>query len=104
MSIKKNMNQNKDEKFEKATKASNELLKILKELTIWKIGKFDRQLEEIKETLKENDSDYSARAFMFEELMSIPRYKKMDKLDKIKIAMKIGSLDTSDLSYCKKAN
>ena len=75
---------------------AQKLLSILKDFTIWKIGKFDNELKEIKDVLKE-DKGYTVRMSMFEELMKLPKYEKLDTSEKIIIAMKLGALDFSDV-------
>ena len=91
----------KDENSKKASKAAELLLKILQEFNIWRIGKYDKELKDIKDTLREFDKSYIHRLFLFRDLMELPKYAEMDEDEKIMIAMKIGALDTSDLSYSK---
>ena len=88
-----------DANSKKASNAANSLLKILKEFNIWKIGKYDEELKSIKSTLQELDKGYVHRLLLFKELMRLPKYAEMDEDEKIRLAMKIGALDTSDLSY-----
>ena len=85
-----------EEKFNFLCSYAQKLLSILKDFTIWKIGKFDEGLKEIKEFLKE-DRGYIVRMSMFEELMKLPKYEKLDTGEKVIIAMKLGALDFSDL-------
>lgn len=87
-----------------ANKASAKLFEILKDFTIWEVGKFDEDLKEISKVLKENDDLYSSRIFLYEQLMELPKYKKMDKRNKIRLAMQLGALDMNDLSYHKVHN
>ena len=91
-----------DENSKKASNAAKSLLEILQEFNIWRIGKYDKELKDIKDTLQEFDKGYIHRLFLFKDLMELPKYAEMDEDEKIVIAMKIGALDTSDLSYSQK--
>lgn len=91
----------KDENSKKASSAAKLLLKILQEFNIWRIGKYDNELKGIINTLQEFDKSYIHRLFLFKDLIKLPKYAEMDEDEKIIIAMKIGALDTSDLSYNK---
>ena len=55
----------------------------------------------IKEVLKKQDEYYNARISLYERLLELPKYAKLDEEEKIKLAMKIGALDTRDLSHNK---
>ena len=73
-----------EEKSQLANKASANLFEILKDFTIWKVGKFDEDLEKIKKVLKEKDELYSSRISLYEHLMELPKYKRMNERDKIR--------------------
>ena len=90
-----------DEEFKEALKAAEDFFNILKDFTIFKVGKFDEELEKIKEVLRKQDEYYNARISLYERLLELPKYAKLDEEEKIKLAMKIGALDTRDLSHNK---
>lgn len=94
-------NQEHDKKFKEALKAADDLFNILKDFTMFKVGKFDKELERIKEVLRKQDEYYNARISLYERLLKLPKYVKLDEEEKIKLAMKIGALDTRDLSHNK---
>lgn len=87
--------------FKEALNAANDFFNILKDFTIFKIGKFDEELVKIKEVLKKQDEYYNARISLYEKLLELPKYAKLDEEEKIKLAMKIGALDIRDLSHNK---
>lgn len=80
--------------------AGEDLFNILKEFNIWRIGKYDKDLEDIKNKLK-GDKYYIVRTALCEKLLEEPKYKELEESEKIKLILKIGALDTSDLSYSK---
>ena len=90
-----------DKEFKEALCAADDFFNILKEFTIFKIGKFDEKLTKIKEVLKKQDEYYNARIGLYEKLLELPKYAKLDGEEKIKLAMKIGALDIRDLSHNK---
>lgn len=90
-----------DENFQKVCDACDRLFEILKEFSLLKTGKFDEELEEIKEVLKKDDS-YVGRTLLYEKLLELPKYARLEKEEKIVLAMKLGALDSRDLSYSKK--
>ena len=94
-------NMEKCRNFKEALNAANDFFNILKEFTIFKIGKFDEELVKIKEVLKKQDEYYNARIGLYEKLLELPKYAKLDDEEKIKLAMKIGALDIRDLSHNK---
>lgn len=94
-------NKEHDKKFKEALKAADDLFNILKDFTMFKVGKFDKELERIKEVLRKQDEYYNARISLYERLLELPKYTKLDEAEKIKLAMKIGALDTRDLSHNK---
>jgi len=87
--------------FKEALSATDDLFNILKDFTMFRVGKFDKELERIKEVLKKQDEYYNARISLYERLLELPKYAKLDEEEKIKLAMKIGALDTRDLSHNK---
>ena len=87
--------------FKEALSAADDLFNILKDFTMFRVGKFDKELVKIKEVLKKQDEYYSARISLYERLLELPKYAKLDEEEKIKLAMKIGALDTRDLSHNK---
>lgn len=89
-----------DRNFQEVCDACDRLFEILKEFNLFKTGKFDKELEEIKEILKKDDS-YVGRALFYKRLLDLPRYAKLSEMEKIILAMKLGALDTKDLSYPK---
>ena len=94
-------NKEHDQEFKEALNAADDLFNILKDFTIFKIGKFDEELVKIKEVLRKQDKYYNARISLYEKLLELPKYTKLDEEEKIKLAMKIGALDTKDLSHNK---
>ena len=94
-------NKEHDQEFKEALNAADDLFNILKDFTIFKIGKFDEELVKIKEVLKKQDEYYNARISLYERLLELPKYAKLDEEERIKLAMKIGALDTKDLSHNK---
>ena len=94
-------NKEHDQEFKEALNAADDLFNILKDFTIFKIGKFDEELVKIKEVLKKQDEYYNARISLYKRLLELPKYAKLDEEEKIKLAMKIGALDTRDLSHNK---
>ena len=90
-----------DKEFREALNAADDLFNILKDFTMFKVGKFDKELERIKEVLRKQDEYYNARISLYERLVKLPKYIKLDEEEKIKLAMKIGALDTRDLSHNK---
>ena len=96
-------NKEHDKEFKEALNAADDLFNILKDFTIFKIGKFDEELVKIKEVLKKQDEYYNARISLYKRLLELPKYTKLDEEEKIKLAMKIGALDTRDLSHNKEA-
>lgn len=94
-------NKEHDKKFKEALSAADDLFNILKDFTMFRVGKFDKELERIKEVLRKQDEYYNARISLYERLLELPKYAKLDEEEKIKLAMKIGALDTRDLSHNK---
>lgn len=94
-------NKEHDQEFKEALNAADDLFNILKDFTMFKVGKFDKELERIKEVLRKQDKYYNARISLYERLLELPKYAKLDEEEKIKLAMKIGALDTIDLSHNK---
>lgn len=94
-------NKEHDKKFKEALNAADDLFNTLKDFTIFKVGKFDKELERIKKVLREQDVYYNARISLYERLLELPKYTKLDEEERIKLAMKIGALDTRDLSHSK---
>ena len=94
-------NKEHDQEFKEALNAADDLFNILKDFTIFKIGKFEEELVKIKEVLKKQDEYYNARISLYKRLLELPKYTKLDEEEKIKLAMKIGALDTRDLSHNK---
>ena len=90
-----------DKEFKEALNAADDLFNILKDFTMFKVGKFDKELERIKEVLRKQDEYYNARISLYERLLELPKYIKLDEEEKIKLAMKIGALDIRDLSHNK---
>ena len=90
-----------DRSFQRVCEACYRLFEILKDFTILRTGRFDEELEEIKEVLKKDDS-YVGRTFLYEKLVELPKYARLEKEEKIVLAMKLGALDSRDLSYTKK--
>lgn len=91
-----------DEKRVIADKAAEEFLNIIKNFTIWDFGKYNEKLNELTEKIKNNDCFYSTRVDLYERVLELPKYKDLDERDKIKIAMKIGSLDCTDFKGISK--
>ena len=87
--------------FKEALDATDDFFDILKNFTIFKVGKFDEELIKIKEVLKTQDEYYNARIGLYKRILELPRYARLDEEEKIKLAMKIGALDIKDLS-CNK--
>lgn len=85
-----------------ADKAVEELLSIIKDFTIWDIGKYNNELSELTEKIRDNDYFYSTRLTLYKKIIEFPRYKDLDEDEKIKIAMKIGSLDCTDFKGISK--
>lgn len=94
-------NKEHDKKFKEALRAADDLFNILEDFTMFKVGKFDEELVKIKEVLRKQDEYYNARISLYERLIELPKYTKLDEEEKIKLAMKIGALDTRDLSHNK---
>ena len=86
-----------DKEREEVKNSCTKLEKILEDFNVWKIGKFNKELKEIKETLKEKDSTYIGRIILFEQLMEIPEFKELEEHQKIRVAMQLGALDFSEL-------
>lgn len=85
----------------KADKATQKLYNILEEFNIWRLGKYDEELKEIKSTLEKNDRLYLSRVELYKRLIELPKFKKLDEDERIELAMKLGALDFGDLSYRK---
>ena len=85
-----------------ADEAVEELLNIIKDFTIWDIGKYNYELSELTEKIRDNDYFYSTRLTLYKRIIEFPKYKDLDEDEKIKIAMKIGSLDCTDFKGISK--
>lgn len=88
----------KEDEERKEVKAScTKLAEILEDFNVWKIGKFNKELKEIKDTLREKDSNYAGRITLFEQLMETPKFKELEEHKKIRVAMQLGALDFNEL-------
>ena len=88
----------KEDEERKEVKAScTKLSEILEDFNVWKIGKFNKELKEIKDTLREKDSNYVGRIALFEQLIKIPKFRELEEHKKIRMAMQLGALDFSEL-------
>ena len=71
--------------------ACERLFDILKDFNIWKASKLKKELEAVKSTLME-DTSFIGRLNLYEKLIKLPNYKDLPEREKIRIAMKLGSL------------
>ena len=85
-----------------ADEAVEELLEVIKNFTIWDLGKYNNELEEFSEKIKNNDCFYSSRINLYKRALELPKYKDLDEYNKIRLAMKIGSLDCTDFKGISK--
>lgn len=85
------------DKFQIAIDSCDRLKEILENFSIWKVGKFDKELSEIKENLNKYDKHYVARTFLYKDIMNISKFKDFKEEDKVSLAMQLGALDFSSL-------
>lgn len=82
----------REEEEQKAIdEACKKLFVVLKDFNIWKTSKLKKELEAVKSTLMK-DTSFIGRLNLYEELMKLPNYKDLNEREKIRIAMKLGSL------------
>ena len=83
----------REEEEQKAVdEACKKLFEVLKDFSMWKASKLKKEVEEVKSILMK-DTSYVGRLNLYEELMKLPNYKDLNEREKIRIAMKLGSLN-----------
>ena len=82
----------REEEEQKAIdEACKKLFVVLKDFNIWKTAKLNELLREVEPVLMK-DISFIGRLNLYEELMELPNYRDLDEREKIRIAMKLGSL------------
>ncbi|MBQ3642346.1 hypothetical protein II906_10560 [bacterium] len=88
-----------DDKYIKLQKATDRAFEILKDVTLFNKlrGEKYKEIKEICELYKKEDSTYCWRCDLYEKLIKEPKFAKFTEEQKIILAMQMGALDTHEL-------